>query len=210
MVSGKFITLEGIEGVGKTTAIDTVTSFCENYLNKKVINTREPGGTKLAERFRDLLLEETEEHLTSRAELLLFFAGRAQHISELIEPALQKGYFVISDRFIDATYAYQGGGRGVDLNVIKTLENMVHPNLKPDLTLLLDAPLTVCAKRVNSRKFKDRFEQEQDDFFEKVRNSYLQRANQEPQRIKIVNANQSINDVQKSIENELLKAFNES
>ena len=210
MVSGKFITLEGIEGVGKTTAIDTVTSFCENYLNKKVINTREPGGTKLAERFRDLLLEETEEHMTSRAELLLFFAGRAQHISELIEPALQKGYFVISDRFIDATYAYQGGGRGVDLNVIKTLENMVHPNLKPDLTLLLDAPLTVCAKRVNSRKFKDRFEQEQDDFFEKVRNSYLQRANQEPQRIKIVNANQSINDVQKSIENELLKAFNES
>tara|TARA_B100000676_G_scaffold283069_1_gene309476 strand:+ start:314 stop:946 length:633 start_codon:yes stop_codon:yes gene_type:complete len=210
MVSGKFITLEGIEGVGKTTAIDTVTSFCENYLNKKVINTREPGGTKLAERFRDLLLEETEEHLTSRAELLLFFAGRAQHISELIEPALQKGYFVISDRFIDATYAYQGGGRGVDLNVIKTLENMVHPNLKPDLTLLLDAPLAVCAKRVNSRKFKDRFEQEQDDFFEKVRNSYLQRANQEPQRIKIVNANQSINDVQKSIENELLKAFNES
>ena len=210
MVSGKFITLEGIEGVGKTTAIDTVTSFCENYLNKKVINTREPGGTKLAERFRDLLLEETEEHLTSRAELLLFFAGRAQHISELIEPALQKGYFVISDRFIDATYAYQGGGRGVDLNVIKTLENMVHPNLKPDLTLLLDAPLAVCAKRVNSRKFKDRFEQEQDDFFEKVRNSYLQRANQEPQRIKIVNANQSINDVQKSIENELLRAFNES
>lgn len=210
MVSGKFITLEGIEGVGKTTAIDTVTSFCENYLNKKVINTREPGGTKLAERFRDLLLEETEEHLTSRAELLLFFAGRAQHISELIEPSLQKGYFVISDRFIDATYAYQGGGRGVDLNVIKTLENMVHPNLKPDLTLLLDAPLAVCAKRVNSRKFKDRFEQEQDDFFEKVRNSYLQRANQEPQRIKIVNANQSINGVQKSIENELLKAFNES
>ena len=210
MVSGKFITLEGIEGVGKTTAIDTVTSFCENYLNKKVINTREPGGTKLAERFRDLLLEETEEHLTSRAELLLFFAGRAQHISELIEPALQKGYFVISDRFIDATYAYQGGGRGVDLNVIKTLENMVHPNLKPDLTLLLDAPLDICAKRVNSRKFKDRFEQEQDDFFEKVRNSYLQRANQEPQRIKIVNANQSINGVQKSIENELLKAFNES
>ena len=210
MVSGKFITLEGIEGVGKTTAIDTVTSFCENYLDKKVINTREPGGTKLAERFRDLLLEETEEHLTSRTELLLFFAGRAQHISELIEPALQKGYFVISDRFIDATYAYQGGGRGVDLNVIKTLENMVHPNLKPDLTLLLDAPLDVCAKRVNSRKFKDRFEQEQDDFFEKVRNSYLQRANQEPQRIKIVNANQSINDVQKSIENELLKAFNES
>ena len=210
MVSGKFITLEGIEGVGKTTAIDTVTSFCENYLNKKVINTREPGGTKLAERFRDLLLEETEEHLTSRTELLLFFAGRAQHIAELIEPALQKGYFVISDRFIDATYAYQGGGRGVDLNVIKTLENMVHPNLKPDLTLLLDAPLAVCAKRVNSRKFKDRFEQEQDDFFEKVRNSYLQRANQEPQRIKIVNANQSINDVQKSIESELLKAFNES
>ena len=210
MVSGKFITLEGIEGVGKTTAIDTVTSFCENHLNKKVINTREPGGTKLAERFRDLLLEETEEHLTSRAELLLFFAGRAQHIAELIEPALQKGYFVISDRFIDATYAYQGGGRGVDLNVIKTLENMVHPNLKPDLTLLLDAPLDVCAKRVNSRKFKDRFEQEQDDFFEKVRNSYLQRANQEPQRIKIVNANQSINGVQKSIENELLKAFNES
>ena len=210
MVSGKFITLEGIEGVGKTSAIDTVTSFCEDHLNKKVINTREPGGTKLAERFRDLLLEETEEHLTSRAELLLFFAGRAQHISELIEPALQKGYFVISDRFIDATYAYQGGGRGVDLNVIKTLENMVHPNLKPDLTLLLDAPLDVCAKRVNSRKFKDRFEQEQDDFFEKVRNSYLQRANQEPQRIKIVNANQSIKGVQKSIENELLKAFNES
>ena len=210
MVSGKFITLEGIEGVGKTTAIDTVTSFCENHLVKKVIKTREPGGTMLAERFRDILLEETDEQMTSRAELLLFFAGRAQHISELIEPALQKGYFVISDRFIDATYAYQGGGRGVDLNVIKTLENMVHPNLKPDLTLLLDAPLDVCAKRLSSRKLKDRFEQEQDDFFEKVRNSYLKRANQEPQRIKIVNANQSIKSVQKSIENELLRAFNES
>ncbi len=210
MGSGKFITLEGIEGVGKTTAIDTVTSFCENYLVKKVIKTREPGGTMLAERFRNILLEETEEQMTSRAELLLFFAGRAQHISELIEPALQKGYFVISDRFIDATYAYQGGGRGVDLNVINTLENMVHPNLKPDLTLLLDAPLNVCAKRLNTRKYKDRFEQEQDDFFEKVRNSYLQRANQEPQRIKVVDANQPIEDVQKSIENELLRAFNEN
>ena len=210
MVSGKFITLEGIEGVGKTTAIDTVTSFCENHLVKKVIKTREPGGTMLAERFRDILLEETDEQMTSRAELLLFFAGRAQHISELIEPALQKGYFVISDRFIDATYAYQGGGRGVDLNVINTLENIVHPNLKPDLTLLLDAPLNVCAKRLNTRKYKDRFEQEQDDFFEKVRNSYLQRANQEPQRIKVVDANQPIKDVQKSIENELLRAFNES
>ena len=210
MVSGKFITLEGIEGVGKTTAIDTVTSFCENYLDKRVIKTREPGGTMLAERFRNILLEETAEQMNSRAELLLFFAGRAQHISELIEPALEKGYFVISDRFIDATYAYQGGGRGVDLNVIHTLENMVHPNLKPDLTLLLDAPLHVCAKRLSTRKYKDRFEQEQDDFFEKVRNSYLQRANQEPQRIKIVDANQPIKDVQKSIENELLKAFNES
>ena len=210
MVSGKFITLEGIEGVGKTTAIDTVTSFCENHLVKKVIKTREPGGTMLAERFRNILLEETEEQMTSRAELLLFFAGRAQHISELIEPALQKGYFVISDRFIDATYAYQGGGRGVDLNVINTLENIVHPNLKPDLTLLLDAPLTVCAKRLNTRKYKDRFEQEKDDFFEKVRNSYLQRANQEPQRIKVVDANQPIKDVQKSIENELSRAFNES
>ena len=210
MVSGKFITLEGIEGVGKTTAMDTVTSFCENHLVKKVIKTREPGGTMLAERFRNILLEETEEQMTSRAELLLFFAGRAQHISELIEPALKKGYFVISDRFIDATYAYQGGGRGVDLNVINTLENIVHPNLKPDLTLLLDAPLNVCAKRLNTRKYKDRFEQEQDDFFEKVRNSYLQRANQEPQRIKVVDANQPIKDVQKSIENELLRAFNES
>ncbi len=210
MVSGKFITLEGIEGVGKTTAIDTVTSFCENHLVKKVIKTREPGGTMLAERFRNILLEETDEQMTSRAELLLFFAGRAQHISELIEPALRKGYFVISDRFIDATYAYQGGGRGVDLNVINTLENIVHPNLKPDLTLLLDAPLNVCAKRLNTRKYKDRFEQEQDDFFEKVRNSYLQRANQEPQRIKVVDANQPIKDVQKSIENELLRAFNES
>ena len=210
MESGKLITLEGIEGVGKTTAIDTMTSFCENHLNKKVVNTREPGGTNLAERFRDILLEETEEKMTSKAELLLFFAGRAQHISELIGPALQKGYFVISDRFIDATYAYQGGGRGVDLKVIKALENIIHPNLKPDLTLLLDAPLSVCTKRLNARGYKDRFEQEQDDFFEKVRNIYLQRANQEPERIKIINADQPIKDVQKSIENELLRAFNEN
>ena len=210
MVYGKLITLEGIEGVGKTTAIDTVTSFCENYLGKEVINTREPGGTGLAERFRNILLEETEEQMTSIAELLLFFAGRAQHTSELIEPALQKGYFVISDRFIDATYAYQGGGRGVDCKVIKTLENIVHPNLKPDLTLLLDAPLNVCTKRLRTRKHKDRFEQEQDEFFKKVRNSYLQRATQEPHRIKIINANQPLNDVQRSIEDELLSAFNEN
>ena len=209
MTAGKFITLEGIEGVGKTTAADMVISFCENYLEKKVVNTREPGGTALAERFRDILLEETEEKMNSRAELLLFFAGRAQHISELIEPALKKGYFVISDRFVDATYAYQGGGRGVDLKVIKTLESIVHPNLKPDLTLLLDAPLSVCTKRLSTRNYKDRFEQEQNDFFKKVRNSYLQRAAQEPERIKIVNANRPLKDVQKSIENELLRAFNE-
>ncbi len=209
MIAGKFITLEGIEGVGKTTATDTVISFCENYLEKKVVSTREPGGTSLAERFREILLEQTEEKMNSRTELLLFFAGRAQHISELIEPALKKGYFVISDRFLDATYAYQGGGRGVDLKVIKTLEDIVHPNLKPDLTLLLDAPLSVCTKRLSTRKYKDRFEQEQNYFFEKVRNSYLQRAAQEPERIKIVNANQPLKDVQKSIENELLRAFNE-
>ena len=210
MASGKFITLEGIEGVGKTTAIDAATSFCENHLDKKVVKTREPGGTMLAERFRNILLEETEEKITSITELLLFFAGRKQHISELIEPSIQKGYFVISDRFIDATYAYQGGGRGVDLKVIKTLEDMVHPNLKPDLTLLLDAPLSVCTKRLSSRKYKDRFEQEQDNFFERVRNNYLHRANQEPERIKIINANQPMKDVQKSIENELLRAFNEN
>ena len=207
MQIGKFITLEGIEGVGKTTAMNTVISICETHLGRRVVSTREPGGTKIAERFRSILLEETEEKISLKAELLLFFAGRAQHIAELIDPALKKGHFVISDRFIDATYAYQGAGRGVDPGEIQALENMVHSNLQPDLTLLLDAPLQVCAERLSIRKSKDRFEQEKNPFFERVRNEYLHRAREEPDRIKIIDASRPQEDVAKSITNELLKAF---
>ena len=192
-MQARFITLEGGEGVGKTTNL----AFIERYLQShgvEVVRTREPGGTPLGENVRSLLLDSV--HVDSRAELLLVFAARAQHIAEVIRPALEAGHWVISDRFTDASYAYQGGGRGIETAVIGFLERWVQQELQPDLTLLLDSPLDVGMARVRGRGNVDRFESEQLSFFEKVRQVYLDRAVAQPHRIKRVDASGFLEDVQ--------------
>ncbi len=192
-MQARFITLEGGEGVGKTTNL----AFIERYLQShgvEVTRTREPGGTPLGENVRSLLLDSA--HVDSRAELLLVFAARAQHIAEVIRPALDAGHWVISDRFTDASYAYQGGGRGIETSVIGFLEHWVQQELQPDLTLLLDSPLDVAMARARGRGNVDRFESEQEAFFERVRQVYLDRAAAQPQRIKRVDASGSLEDVQ--------------
>ena len=208
MERGKFITLEGIEGVGKTTVLTGLVSICENLLGKTVICTREPGGTRLGERFREILLENDDnETLDYKTELLLFFAGRAQHIARIIEPSLRDGTFVVSDRFVDATYAYQGSGRGLPFEEIDSLVKIVHPDIKPDITFLLDAPLSVCLERIKSRNNKDRFERQDREFFEKVRKGYLQRASDEPDRIIVIDSDRSKEEVLKSIQYEICRVF---
>jgi dTMP kinase len=193
---GKFITLEGGEGVGKTTNL----AFVNKYLvdnNINVVVTREPGGTELAEKIRTLLLTKEQEVLTDHAELLLVFAARAQHIHRVIIPALTNGDWVLCDRFTDATYAYQGSGRGMKTDTIAWLENFIQGQFRPDLTLLLDAPEKIGLARAKSRNQQaDRFESEQIEFFTKVRNGYLQRAASNPGRIKVVDAEQSLDKVQ--------------
>lgn len=173
---GAFITLEGTEGVGKTTNLDFACSTIRRA-GFDVVRTREPGGTPLAEEVRDLLLAVREEPVADIAELLLVFAARGQHLERTIEPALQAGSWVVCDRFTDATYAYQGGGRGIDEATIGELEKLVHGHLQPDLTLVLDAPFGAVASRLSGRT-RDRFEREQRAFFERVRASYLARAAQ--------------------------------
>jgi len=198
MSKAKFITLEGGEGVGKTTNL----SFIAEYLRKKnisVVVTREPGGTALAEKLRQILLDKDSEAIASQTELLLMFAARAQHIKHVIAPALAQGHWVLCDRFTDATYAYQGGGRQLDTSAIEWLEDFVQTSLQPDMTLLFDAPVTIGITRAKQRAALDRFEAEQMDFFENVRNAYLQRAKQYPERIKIIDAAQSLADVQTSL-----------
>jgi dTMP kinase len=168
-----------------------------------VVVTREPGGTELAEKIRQLLLETHAETITEKAELLLVFAARAQHIQHVILPALQQGRWVLSDRFTDATYAYQGGGRGMDTQTIAWLESSVQGDLRPDLTLLLDAPLDIGMSRAQKRGKLDRFESEQRDFFERVRQAYLKRAGQDQQRYKIIDAGLRLNEVQLQIKQAL-------
>lgn len=192
----RFITLEGGEGVGKTTNL----AFIEDYLTKRGINllrTREPGGTPLGERIRALLLD--SDGMTGPAELLLVFAARAQHLEAVIRPALAAGQWVLCDRFTDASYAYQGGGRSLDLSVIGFLEQWVQKGLKPDLTLLLDTSIEVGMSRVRERGTADRFESEHNDFFEAVRTAYLKRADEYPERIKRVDATGSLESVQAGI-----------
>jgi dTMP kinase len=192
----RFITLEGGEGVGKTTNL----AFIEDYLTQRgvdLLRTREPGGTPLGERIRGLLLD--SEGMNSSAELLLVFAARAQHLEEVIRPALGAGRWVLCDRFTDASYAYQGGGRGLDLSVIGFLEQWIQAGLQPDLTLLLDTSIEVGMARVQERAATDRFESESLGFFEKVRGAYLERADKYPERIKRVDASGSLECVQASI-----------
>jgi len=199
MVRGKFITLEGIEGVGKTTNL----GFIKNQLQRHglpVVSTREPGGTPLAEKIRQLLLDPHSERLSEQAELLLVFAARAQHLKHVIEPALAQGLWVLCDRFTDATYAYQGGGRNMKASTIEWLEHWVQGNLRPDLTLLLDAPAEVGMGRAKIRTGDaDRFEQEQQPFFEHVRRAYLLQSELHPDRIKLIKANQPLVEVQRAI-----------
>jgi len=196
---GKFITLEGGEGVGKSTNV----LFVKNYLQEQnipVIVTREPGGTQLAEKIRSLLLENHDETVTSQAELLLIFAARAQHLAHVIQPALVQGQWVLCDRFTDATYAYQGGGRNLSIEAINWLENFVQVDLRPDLTLLLDMPVADGLARVKTRGGElDRFESEQLHFFNRVRAAYLEQAQLYPDRIKTINADQSLADIQTAI-----------
>jgi dTMP kinase len=195
MTRGKFITVEGGEGVGKTTNL----AFIKDYLQLhdiSVVVTREPGGTVLAEKIRNLLLDKHSEEISENAELLLMFAARAQHIKHVIEPALAQGDWVLCDRFTDATYAYQGGGRNMRVSAIEWLENLVQGALRPDLTLLLDAPVEIGIERAQRRGAFDRFEAEKISFFEQVRRAYLLQAELYPERIKLIKANQPLVDVQ--------------
>lgn len=195
---GKFITIEGTEGVGKTTNI----AFIKQWLDDNgisFINTREPGGTPLAEEIRQVLLSNRDEKVCSKAELLMMFAGRAQHIDQVIEPQLAQGNWVLCDRFTDATYAYQGAGRKMGDDLIQSLETMVQGDMRPDLTLILDVPVELGLERAGKRSEPDRFELEKTDFFNRVRHAYLSMAINNPQRYKIIDASQTLEHVQLQI-----------
>jgi dTMP kinase len=184
MHRGFFITLEGGEGAGKSTQLRAIADWLRRH-GREVVVTREPGGTELGERIRELLLHK-DGHPTAEAEILLMFAARAEHLARVIRPALEAGRTVLCDRFTDATYAYQGGGRGLARERIKVLEEWVQGGLRPDLTLLLDVPIAVGLKRAGGRSEPDRFERESESFFERVRNAYLETAEREPQRVRVV------------------------
>lgn len=199
MQKGLFITLEGGEGAGKSTQLAYIRQRLE-AAGVTLHVTREPGGTPLGEQIRDLLLDHRQTDMASDTELLLMFAARAQHLAERIRPALAAGEWVLCDRFTDATYAYQGGGRGIDPRRIAALEEWVQGSLRPDLTLLLDLPVDVGMARANGRGELDRFEREQQAFFERVRAAYLAQAQREPGRYRVLDAAQSVEDVQRQID----------
>ncbi len=203
MIAGKFITIEGQDGSGKTTNLEYLCTYLEQQ-GINIVVTREPGGTELGEAIRELLLGNQTLSIADKAELLLIFAARAQHLSSVIQPALAAGKWVVCDRFTDATYAYQGAGRAIDYQDIATLEAFVQDGLKPDLTLLLDVDISIGQQRVQDRSKQqsqvlDRFEQQQLDFKQRVRQHYLELADNEPDRVKLINAEQSLADVQQSI-----------
>lgn len=196
-MKGKFITFEGIDGAGKSSHVEWLAEWLRR--DGRVVHvTREPGGTELGEKLRELLLH-ASMHLET--ETLLMFAARREHLARLIEPALAKGEWIVCDRFSDATYAYQGGGRGLDRAKLHQLEHWVHGDLQPDLTLLFDLPLDVARERiVLASRVLDRFEQERADFHERVRQAYLERAHSAPTRIRVINAQQTIDDIRKELE----------
>ncbi|GAA0685889.1 dTMP kinase [Marinobacterium maritimum] len=198
MTQGCFITVEGTEGVGKTTNLDFI-QRCLERQGIEVVRTREPGGTPLAEDIRELLLTPREEPVAELTELMLMFAARAQHLQQVIRPALGAGKWVLCDRFTDATYAYQGGGRGMDTAQIGTLEQLVQGELRPDLTLLLDLPVATGLARARARSTPDRFESEKVNFFEAVRQHYLERAAKEPERFAVIDAEPELKQVQAQI-----------
>lgn len=201
-MKGKFITLEGGEGCGKSTNL----SFIVEYLTQKgikIIQTREPGGTQIGEKIRALLLDKNNTELHADTELLLMFAARAQHIQQKIIPALAQGNWVLSDRFTDSTFAYQGAGRGIELNKIEQLEQWVQGDFRPDKTFILDLPVKIGLQRATQRAELDRFEREQISFFEKVRAGFLQRAQQNPSVYSVIDANVELALVQQQIAQQL-------
>ena len=206
MMRGKFITIEGSEGVGKSTNIE----FIRQYITGQgvdLIITREPGGTPLAENIRELLLAKREESVDDLAELLLMFAARAQHINQYIEPALKAGQWVLCDRFTDSTFAYQGGGRGLNTSAIQTLEKLVQKEFQPDLTFYLDIDVKIGLARAAERAELDRFESEKIDFFERVREAYLARVQADPNRFRVIDASQDLPNVQAAIQTHLKSLF---
>ncbi len=201
---GQFITIEGTEGVGKSTNMAFIEQWLKNSGIELVI-TREPGGTELGEKLRAVLLDAKETSMCDDTELLLMFAARAQHLHEVILPALNAGKWVLCDRFTDATYAYQGGGRGIDMSRIAQLEQWVQGDIRPDMTMILDLPIDVGLERAGKRSAPDRFELEKHDFFNKVRNTYLARAAAQPDRYQVIDAAPAIDVVQQSIQTVLEK-----
>lgn len=201
----RFITLDGIDGAGKSTNLAVMKAWFEKH-KLPVLFTREPGGTPAGEALREILLNPATQ-VSLRTETLLMFAARQQHLETVILPALKNGTHVVSDRFTDATFAYQGGGRGVPLQDIATLEHWVQGDFRPDLTLLLDVPLEVSMARINQTREKDRFEQEEAEFFNRVREVYLQRANEQPERYAVIDSSQSLDAVKNQIETVLDSHF---
>jgi dTMP kinase len=201
MTAGRFITFEGIDGAGKSTHIGFVTDLLK-AAGKTVVSSREPGGTALGEKLRELLLH---EKMDLETEALLMFASRREHIAQVIEPALARGDWVLSDRFTDASFAYQGGGRGLPRAKLEDLERWVHPRLQPDLTLLFDVPLAVARERLDATRTLDKFESEEAAFFERCRNEYLRRAAASAGRIVVVDSTRSIDEVRASLRTTLEK-----
>lgn len=195
-MTGKFITLEGMDGAGKSTHIPNIIATLQAR-GHEVVSTREPGGTPLGERLRELLLHEP---MHAETETLLMFAARREHIASVIAPALARGAYVLSDRFTDATYAYQAGAKGVDFAKIALLERWVQADLQPDVTLLFDVPVEVSVQRLASARAPDKFERENADFFSKIRKIYLQRAHDNPAIFRVIDANRPLEEVKQSVE----------
>lgn len=206
-LKGKFISLEGIDGAGKSTHLNWLADFLLGR-GKTVVVTREPGGTPLGEKLRELLLD-NRQTMHAETEALLMFAARREHLDKVILPALDRGNWVISDRFTDASFAYQGGGRGLPVQKLDELEHWVQEQFQPDLTLYFDVTVELGRQRTSAIKEADRFEKEQDEFFRRVREAYLERARQFPQRIFVIDANQPVEKVRKSVEDTILRVCND-
>lgn len=204
-MQGRFITVEGVEGAGKSTQINFICQYLEDQ-GISVARTREPGGTELGEKIRELLLSNSTGKMHGSTELMLMFAARNEHIQKRIIPVLAQGDWVLSDRFSDASYAYQGGGRGLDTARISQLESWVLQNFVPDMTFLLDVPVEIGMRRVEFRGEKDRIEQESLDFFNRVRNVYIARSKQYPERIKLIDASKNSENISNKIQ-EILKTL---
>lgn len=194
-MKAKFITLEGMDGAGKSTHISSIISLLKQR-SVEVVSTREPGGTELGERLRELLLHEA---MHPETETLLMFAARREHIAQVIAPALARGAYVLSDRFTDATYAYQCGAKGVNALKIEKMEQWVQDDLQPDMTLLFDVPVEVSMQRLSAAREPDKFERESADFFTHIRNAYLERARQNPERFKVIDSNRPLDEVAQSV-----------